>query len=231
MYNAYDLNAKGSISDSESIRLYPLEKNPSPKELLMSGGIITIYRLYVNRDNKIGYSFIQKLDKTISIDLDNKAENQSFEQMCENIEREFYLYLFKDLLWDPNMYFITGSVYDKGINKTFIFDNFNNYFVNQLDNNNVDIDVKISREYLPDIIYNRELYIGYPGTYIDDKGNIAEMKEEDWDLILRKIITAMKINMWDVPYCLKLEEINYKELNKAAKEGNMLFGQFMSDIG
>lgn len=231
MYNsAHVLNAKGSNNDSEPIQLYPLEKNPSPKELFMSGGIITIYRLYITRDNKIGYSFAQKLDKNFSIDLSYKDENQSFEQMCEIKEKAFYLYLFKDLLWDPNMYFITGSVYDKGINKTFIFDNFNNYFVNQLDNN-VDIDVKISREYLPDIIYNRELYIGYPGAYIDDNGNAAEMKEEDWDLILRKIITAMKINMWDVPYCLELEEINYKELNKAAKEGNILFGKFMQDFG
>lgn len=230
MYNVNALNVKEPIIGSEPVKLYPLEKNPSPKELFMSGGIITIYRLYLTRDNKLEYSFAQKPDKTFSIDLGYKNENQSFEQMCKIMEKAFYFYLFKDLLWDPNMYFITGSVYDKGINKTFIFDGFNNYFVNQLDNN-VDIDVKISREYLPDIIYNRELYIGYPGSYIDDNGNVAEMKEGDWDLILRKIITAMKINMYAVPFCLTLEEINYKELNKAAKEGNSLFGKFMQDFG
>lgn len=226
----YKVNMDMLEAENKYVRVHKLEKDPSPKELFLAGGMITIYRLLITRGpGDCDYSFTPQWEDSFSVKAPEGIGDDEFDDLCSKKEKEFYTCIFKDLVWDTHMHHITGTVYDRGQAKTFVFDGYNNCFVQNL-SGDADVSVKISREYLPEIIYNREMYCGYPGGYVDDKDEVQHITEEDWDMILRKIITAMKINQYDIPYCMDMEEVGYTDLRKAADEGNKLFGQFLGDL-
>lgn len=208
--------------------LHKLEPYSGVVEFLSAGGIITIYEA-IPVGQTSDYDFAPSIKKAFAVNT-NKSQ-MSFEREVKEVEQEFISYVFNDLIYDTSFYEIVGTIYDKGTLKHFVFEEWSFTFVSKR-SESFNYAEKMSWIFLPKLVASFFFKSdGHPYTYIAKDGTEEEMTLAKWQEILKKIIPAMKVNLFslDFPkYGLSKEQFN--RLKGIQREGNELFGRYMFEI-